>query len=176
MANDTKNGTGEAATLTVAQQQHQEQVAALVADADQAQARSTQAREALQSVFTQASTALNIAQGTQGAQILQQALMAAFQWGGEAANASDHAAQRRKEVGVLSQIAKTNEDELKESRAHRLKEAEESTFRTKMLERIALSNEKLVAKLDSLLPQMRSSTSKIEPTSIPAGPDRRDDA
>lgn len=141
------NGNSEAMQTASAQQQ-QEQIVALSADADAAEARSLQARENFQTVQGQAAQALNMNPATPQGQILQQALMAAFQWGGEAANASDHAVQRRKEVALIQQLVTAQETELKESRERRANEAAESTKRTSILERLAVATEKLVDKGD----------------------------
>jgi hypothetical protein len=128
--------------------QHQEQIAALNADVEAAEARTLQARQNFQTICAQAATALNLLPTTQQGQTLQQALMAAFQWGGEAANASDHALQRRKEVALVEQINAAQEAELKESREHRANEVAESKKRTEILARLAVSTEKLADKGD----------------------------
>jgi hypothetical protein len=135
------NGNNETAIQAASSQQ--EQIVALNSEVEAAAARAAQARQNFQTICTQAAGALNLAPQTPQGQILQQALMAAFQWGGEGANASDHALQRRKEVRLLEQFVSSQEAEIKKQQEHRDSEVAESKKRTAILDRHATSTEKL---------------------------------
>lgn len=165
------NGNSESMQAASAQQT-QEQVVALTTDADAAEARSAQALENFKTVCAQAAQHLNLNPQTPQGAILQQALSAAFQWGGEAANASDHAVQRRKEVDLLRQIATAQEAELKESRERRAQARDESSKRTAILDRLATSTEKQgdeLAKIAKLVDVLGPLADKQKKTSVGAG-------
>ncbi len=160
MTTESNANNSEAMTQASTQQQ-QEQMVAMSADADAAEARSVQARTNFNTVCQQAAAALNLNPQTPQGALLQQALQAAFQWGAEAANASDHAVQRRKEVELVGQLVAAQEAELKESRERREQAREESNKRTAILEKLANNTEQLAKKgdkffevLDGLVPSL----------------------
>ena len=129
-------------------QQQQEQIAAAVADAEVAENRADIAQKKFGEVCTQAAAALGTNPQSVHGQVLMGALTAAFQWGAEFANASDHAQARREEVQLLARIAKAQEAELGEGRRRRSREAEESAIRTDLLTKQISLTEKQVALME----------------------------
>lgn len=154
MENETNKS--EALQSPAAQQQH-EQIAVLTADAERADGRATQAREMFQTICAQAAQALGLTPAMPQGQILQQALAASFQWGFQAADATDHAVQRREEVQLLAKIARASEDELLESRARRTKEVD-------LMERLVSAQEKMTTLTETQIKMSEHTLSAIKNT------------
>ena len=136
----TQTNEPEAAQHPVVQQT-EEQIAALATDGEHASAREQKARDAFQAVCVQASQVLSMPPNTPAGQMLQQALMAAFQWGIEASDASATVAQRREEVVAMQQLAAMQKSSLLATHARLVKEAAESAEKLVILGRIAEASE-----------------------------------
>jgi hypothetical protein len=142
--------TNEAASQHPLVAQQQEQITALATDGEQAAAREQKARESFQTVCGQAAQALSMPPTSPQGQILAQALVAAYQWGLEAADAGANVAQRREEVAAMQQFVKSQIDALKDQAQRREKDAEASMQRLALLERIAKSQEGMLDKITTV--------------------------